>query len=247
MSWSSLVTLRGGTTPFVSQRVEQRSSRALLSRPSRQSNSWWWASKEGVVWPGEAEGWSIRVHLIPQLALAANITLAENNKVFESENALVKGEAVELKRQIEALKAEMDFMRKRWSVTEEKENAANHQANALGEEVDAFEHRVSRLTLVFESERSHWVNTEKELHEFQDYLIDQHDLGFDRALRQATTSTRFRLMKGSSTLWRISTRASWCQSSRSQKRTRERCLMREHRCGILMLWGYQLGDFALGF
>jgi len=39
--------------------------------------------------------------------------LAENNKVFESENALVKGEAVELKRQIEALKAEMDFMRKR--------------------------------------------------------------------------------------------------------------------------------------
>jgi len=62
--------------------------------------------------------------------------------------------------------------------------ATTRQVDILSEEVVDLGQKMTMLTLDMEEERSLRVSAEKE-HKLQDFGIKQHDLGFDRAVRQA--------------------------------------------------------------
>ena len=119
-------------------------------------------------------------------ALEANMDLANRNKDLELRNEAAKGEVLELKRIVESLRTENDVLQERCLATQEKEKAVACQVDVLSEDVIDLGQKMIKLTLDIQEEWLLRVKAEKDLYELQGFVITQHDLGFDRAVRQAT-------------------------------------------------------------
>jgi len=117
-------------------------------------------------------------------ALDANIDLAHRNKDLKLEKEAAKGEVSELKKIMENQRVENSFLQERCLAAQEKKKGAASRVDVLSEDVINLGQKMTKLTLDLEEERSLRVKIEKDLDELQGFVIKQHDLGFDRVVRQ---------------------------------------------------------------
>jgi len=122
----------------------------------------------------------------PSSALNINVELTHRNKELELESGAAKGEVSELKRIVEKLTTENNFLQERCTSVQEKERVVVLRIDVLSEEVVNLGQKMTMLTLDLEEEQSARVKVEKDLDELRGFVIKQHNLGFDRAVRQAT-------------------------------------------------------------
>jgi len=125
-------------------------------------------------------------------ALSANINLAGRNK--------------DLEEKLEQADAEIGMLREKCSVASQKEEQANDRAAELRREVGELEGEVALLKSGREGDSRRIADLERKLGELQDHVIEQHDRGFDLAVRQAAFFYKVSVMRESSTTGKISTK-----------------------------------------
>jgi len=107
-----------------------------------------------------------------QSVLSTNISLAGRNKDLEEQHEQVRVEAA--------------LLQERCSVATQKEEQANQRATELRDEVKVLEEKISSLKDGREEDGRRISGLEAELGKLQDYVIEQHDMGFELAVNQTT-------------------------------------------------------------
>jgi len=103
----------------------------------------------------------------------------------QADNERAKGEILSLRKLVEDLGGENRTLKEQcWSV-EEKERAAADRVEHLSLDIADLTDKVTKLTLDLEEQRLQRKKAEDNLVEFKGFVLEQHDLGFMRAVRQA--------------------------------------------------------------
>ena len=106
-------------------------------------------------------------------------------KGAQVDNERAKGEILSLRKLVEDLGGENRTLKEQcWSV-EEKERAAADRVEHLSLDIADLTDKVTKLTLDLEEQRLQRKKAEDNLVEFKGFVLEQHDLGFMRAVRQA--------------------------------------------------------------
>jgi len=112
------------------------------------------------------------------------VEVSTSLKVAQPDNERVKGENLSLRKLVEDLGGENRALKEQ-SLTPEKEKAAGDGIDHLSEDVADLTDKITRLTLELEEERPQHKKAEDNLVEFKGFVLEQHDQGFMRAVRQA--------------------------------------------------------------
>ena len=112
------------------------------------------------------------------------------------DNERAKGEILSLRKLVEDLGGENRLLKEQcWSI-EEKERAAIGRVEHLSLDIADLTDKVTKLTLDLEEERLQRKKAEDDLVEFKGFVLEQHDLGFIRAVRQAAFFYQVPIDKG---------------------------------------------------
>jgi len=106
-------------------------------------------------------------------------------KVAQADNERVKRENLSLRKLVEDLGGENRALKEQCLTAAEKEKVAADQIDHLSEDVANLTDKITRLTLELEEERLQHKKAEENLVEFKGFILEQHNLGFMRAVRQA--------------------------------------------------------------
>ena len=106
-------------------------------------------------------------------------------KVAQADNERVKGENLSLRKLVEDLGGENRALKEQCLTAEEKDKAGADRIDHLSEDVADLTDNITRLTLRLEEERLQRKKAEENLVEFKGFVLEQHNLGFMRAVRQA--------------------------------------------------------------
>ena len=107
-------------------------------------------------------------------------------KGAQADNERAKGEILSLRKLVKDLRGENRSLKEQCWSAEEKERATAGRVEHLSLDIADLTDKVTKLTLDLEEERLQRKKAEDDLVEFKGFVLEQHDLGFMRAVRQAT-------------------------------------------------------------